>query len=86
LSDQESIYTRIIAYNTIGDGAIGEGNGAVVSTIVIPDAPINLARDPSQTTTSQVGLTWEDGPYDGGLPILDYRVSFDHGGGNYIVV
>lgn len=51
-----------------------------------PDAPTSLARDPIATTTSQIGLTWEDGPSDGGLPILDYRVSFDQGVGNYIVV
>lgn len=86
LVDDDNIYARVLAYNTIGDGAIAEGSGAIVSTIVIPDAPINLARDPTTTTTSQVGLTWEDGPSNGGLTILDYRVSFDQGGGNYIVV
>jgi len=35
------------------------GNGAIVSTVVVPDAPRNLKRDAVATTTSQVGLSWD---------------------------
>lgn len=52
LVDGDSIYAQVLAYNSIGDGATGEGNGAIVSTILVPDAPINVRRDPTTTTTS----------------------------------
>ena len=28
------------------------------------------------TTATQIGLTWAEGPYDGGSTIIDYQVSF----------
>jgi len=51
----------------------------------IPDAPINLADLPDVTTDIQIGVTWVDGAADGGSPILDYRVSYDPGTGNWVV-
>ena len=62
------------------------GNGAIVSTVVVPDAPRNLIRDAVATTTSQVGLSWDQGLLDGGSPVIDYRVAFDIGDGTFIVV
>lgn len=41
-----------------------------------PDPPVNLADVPSITTAYQIGLQWEDGPFDGGSPIIDYRLSY----------
>lgn len=43
-------------------------------------------RDHSSTTTSAVGVTWSDGAYDGGDAIIDYRVSYDQGIGEWIVI
>ena len=77
----------MIAYNTIGDSEFSvEGNGATVFTVVVPDAPINLLRDNAATTTSQIGITWSDGASNGGEVILDYRVSYDQGNGNWVVL
>jgi len=59
---------------------------ATVIVIVVPDAPISLARDNSATTISQAGLTWSDGSENGGTPVLDYRVSYDQGTGNWQVI
>ena len=42
----------------------------------LPDAPINLANVAAVTTAYQVGLTWQEGPYNGGTPVIDYQVSF----------
>jgi hypothetical protein len=28
------------------------------------------------TTATQIGLTWAEGPYNGGSPIIDYQVSY----------
>lgn len=39
-----------------------------------PDAPVSLTNIAEQTTAYQVGLSWTDGAYNGGSPILDYTV------------
>ena len=54
--------------------------------MTVPDAPVNVRRDPSTTTISQVGILWDDGASDGGQAIIDYRVSFDQGVSSYIIV
>ena len=51
-----------------------------------PDAPVNLAHIESETTSTQVGLTWEEGSAYGGTPVLDYEVWSDQASGDYIVV
>lgn len=74
----ESIYAKVIAYNSIGESPeSASGNGAIVSIVVSPDAPIELKRDNLATTTSQIGLMWSDGASDGGAEVIDYRVSYD---------
>ena len=40
-----------------------------------PDAPVSLTNVPAQTTANQIGLSWSDGAYNGGSPIIDYEVS-----------
>jgi hypothetical protein len=53
LTSGSSIYAKVLAYNSIGDGAFSiAGNGAIISTILVPDAPMNLMRDSVATTTS----------------------------------
>lgn len=72
------MYAKVVAVNTIGESAQSlAGNGADMFNTVEPDAPIDLMRDHSTTTTSAVGLSWSDGQDDGGDAIIDYRVSYD---------
>ena len=74
----DSIYAKVLAYNAIGDSPLSTaGNGATVFQVIVPDAPVNLQRVNAETTTSQIGISWEDGPNNGGEAILDYRVSYD---------
>lgn len=42
----------------------------------VPLAPINLANNAAVTTAYQVGLTWNEGSYNGGASVLDYQVWF----------
>ena len=49
----------------------------MISLRYIPDAPLNICRDPLLSTTTQISILWDDGLYDGNSPVLDYRVSFD---------
>lgn len=63
----DSVLARVTAYNIIGSSELSDsGNGAVIAITISPDAPVNLLRDDSQTSPTQVGLTWEDGAYNGG--------------------
>jgi hypothetical protein len=72
------IIAKVVATNAIGDSEPSEpGNGALLIFSVVPDAPVNLARDSVTTTTTQIGLLWQVGASDGGQPVLDYRIWYD---------
>lgn len=63
-----------MATNIYGDSEYSDaGNDGVI--VRIPDKPINLLEDTAQRTPTTLGLTWNDGVENGGLPILDYRVN-----------
>lgn len=63
-------------------------DSAVVSILAakLPDAPLNLANVPAVTTAYQVGLTWEEGAYNGGSAVIDYTVSFTDVGTDSLAV
>ena len=42
----------------------------------LPDSPTSLADVPATTSSTQVGLSWSDGAYNGGSAVIDYQVSF----------
>lgn len=62
------------------------GNGAVIFISTEPDAPVNLARDNVETTTTQIGFTWEEAADNGGQIVLDYRISFDQSTDTWITL
>jgi len=68
---------KVNAYNSIGVGPSRESKQELNKIIVVPDAPVQLTRDSSATTTSAAGLSWQDGASDGGTPVIDYRVSYN---------
>jgi hypothetical protein len=48
LAEGNSVWAKVVAFNSIGEGAESiPGNGASISTIVVPDAPINLQFNPA---------------------------------------
>ena len=53
---------------------------AIILCARVPDAPTNLQNMVSVTSDVKIGLKWENGPLNGGSPILDYRVSWDLAG------
>jgi hypothetical protein len=64
----------VTARNTVGSSL--QSDNLAVLAAKLPDAPINLANVPGDTTAYQIGITWEEGPYNGGSPVIDYKVSF----------
>lgn len=70
------VYANVQAFNTYGNSATSlTGNGAIITTI--PDSPINLQNDPIVTTATQIGINWQDGAFDGGKVVTDYRIWYD---------
>jgi len=65
---------RVQARNTVGLSA--ESSSLSVIAAKLPDTPLNLANNPSLTNAYRIGLSWQDGAYNGGSPIIDYQVSF----------
>jgi len=70
------IRVKVIASNWLGDSAESDvGGGAFIYRV--PDAPISLSNVAGVTMGNQIGISWQEGPENGGLPVLDYRISFD---------
>lgn len=61
------------ARNTVGLSLYSEPISILVAQP--PDAPINVVNVPGKTTSYQIGLDWQDAPYDGSSPVIDYRVN-----------
>ena len=83
----EGIYAKIIAYNVYGDSPFSEqGNDGLVK--LVPDAPINLANDPTVTTDLRIRFTWTEGLSNGGDEVLDFSVYYDQGlgSGNFVLL
>ena len=71
----EGVYAKVSATNIVGTSpASPEGNGAIILTV--PNAPTDLANNAAVTSASQIGLTWSEGPEDGGSGVIDYRISY----------
>jgi len=80
-----SVYVKVVAYNLYGDSAESiVGNGAVILTI--PDAPTNLIQVYAHRSATTLGLTWTEGPHNGGRPVLDYQLSYDQATDDFIVL
>jgi hypothetical protein len=45
--------------------------------LTYPDAPVNLAETIVARTSSTITFTWENGPADGGSPVVDYKITYD---------
>jgi hypothetical protein len=55
--------------------------------LTVPDAPINFANDAALTTSTQIGLTWDEASVNGGTIVFDYQLSlYDSDSDTYSVV
>jgi hypothetical protein len=63
---------KVTARNAVGDSEYSEV--ICIRAAELPEAPINLANIPGQTTASQIGVEWTEGLYSGGSPIIDFDI------------
>jgi hypothetical protein len=69
------VYTfKVTARNSVGSSLFSDP--LAVRAAEIPDLPTTLDFIPELTTGYTVVLDWTNGFYDGGSPIIDYRISY----------
>lgn len=66
---------KVESRNSFGFSVLSEEVAIIAAAI--PDAPINLSNDASITSADQIGISWQDGSFNGGISVIDYRVSYD---------
>ena len=50
----------------------------------MPDAPVNLQNDATQTSASKIRVTWQAGASNGGSQVIDYWLYYDQGTSNWV--
>jgi len=79
------VYATVTAVNVYGSSTVSsEGNGAKI--LREPDAPVNLANDPSITSGSQIGLTWAQGLENGGTSVIDFTLAYKFGTNDFVIL
>lgn len=79
----DDVYAKVVASNLYGPSVESDpGHGAQI--VLVPDAPLQLRDEPTITSETQVGLIWTDGAFNGGMPVIDYTVSYDQATGNWV--
>ena len=74
----DAVAVKLTASNAYGESLESDvGSGATIQ--LVPDPPINLANNLLTTLDDRIGITWEDGPSNGGSQIIDYEVWYDQG-------
>jgi len=85
--DGTAVCAKMTATNIMGTSAVSDvGCGARIFIPVLPDPPRNLVNNADVTNKSRASFSWVDGASTGGKPILNYRVSYDQGSGNWVVL
>ena len=55
--------------------------------LTVADIPINFIEDTSVKTKSSIGLKWQKAiTINGGTDVIDYRINYDQGTGNFILL
>lgn len=76
------VFATVAAVNIYGtSGPSTVGGGAIIVTV--PNPPLNLQNNSSLTTSTQIGFTWSEPSFDGGKPVISYRINIDRGTGVY---
>jgi titin len=71
----DTVYSfQVLARNSVGFSLSSET--IQIRAAEVPTAPQELRNVPEVTTAYQVGVVWNVPVYDGGSPILDYKLEY----------
>jgi hypothetical protein len=80
-----SVYANVVATNIMGDSLTSPaGNGAMITRV--PDPPANVVKNTLVSNAVTIGIIWDNGVESGGEPVLDYRVWYDQGTGEWMIL
>ena len=72
---QNNIYSfKVKARNSVGFSLLSEEIS--IRAAEVPLGPINLVNVPLITSAYQIGVDWDAPTYDGGSPVIDYRIYY----------
>lgn len=54
--------------------------------MTIPSSPVYLVETITSRTTTSVSFSWSNGVSNGGSAIIDYRISYDQGLNQFVVL
>ena len=74
LTPNEYYKFKVESRNSFGY-SIAMSNEVTILAARVPDAPINLLNKAEITAAGVIGISWSDGAYDGGSPVIDYKIS-----------
>ena len=69
------VFAKLVAKNAYGESPESDAGGGAIM-VGVPDAPTQLKEDFSERGKTTLGLLWSDGASNGGLEIIDYKLSF----------
>jgi len=79
----DSVFAQITSVNVYGDSVqVVTGSGAIIRDV--PDAPINLANDPTTTTDTVIRFTYSEGASNGGTTVISYTIFYDQGSNKFV--
>jgi len=65
---------KVSASNQVGEGA--QSNAVQIYAASVPDAPLSLTANSALTNANQVALSYAEGSYNGGSPVIDFQIEY----------
>lgn len=83
LTVDQDVNIKVSATNAYGTSEYSQvGSGAFIQ--FVPDAPVSLLNLAEVTDATRIGISWSDGPENGGTEVIDYKVVYDQSTGQWI--
>lgn len=59
-------------------------SGSGATCVIVPTPPLHLINNGAITSETVIGFSWSQVASSGGLPILDYLITYDQGFNSWV--